>query len=642
MIKKLTLLAAVAMLLTSIAAPAREADAAALGSGMTKFRVYQNDMPLKEFAKEGDAIRYAGGYAYSHVETISDRKWLWDNFPRYKVYANGTSIAKWEFRTFDQAAAVAKTMKDAYVRDLQNVGWSFDTFSKFRLYQGDATLPNWGFRTLEDAKKEAKKWANAHIIDLSTNAWIWDNLTAAQVAAQKAADPVYQLELDGEPVPDSAVYSFLKDAVAASLQLPNSQVVHTGKDKIVYSNVPAYEVRQNGKLIKTYIGLEPAVKYAKTLANAEVLLEGKQLWSSYPYLEVYQGDKKIKTFHKLSSALAYAKYYANISIRTLDGRKLWNNAKTLQLLGWNGSSGSQTIMNHVANTQGLSIDSPTWFELTDADGTMKDTSDIAVVNALKEQDILVTPLVHNGFDRSLTTEFLTNKAAQTKFIGALVAKASALGVHGINLDFEEVAASDRAAFTAFVKQLTTAAHAKKLKVSIDLLRGDAAWNHLTAYDHAAIGAIVDTVIVMAYDEHWRGSKEPGSVAGLHWVEEGVKQYLDYGIPRSKLMLGIPFYVREWRIDAAGKLVDNRAILMKELPELIAEQNAVGVFDAESGQTKYTYVKDGYTHVFWAETHDTVLKRIAIAKKYDLAGVAFWRLGYEDADLWTKILRAKSS
>lgn len=642
MIKKLTLLAAIAVLLSSLAVPAREALAAVSGSGMTKFRVYQNDMPLKEFAREADAIRYAGGYAYSRVETIADRKWIWNNYPRYKVYANGTSTAKWEYRTYEQAVAVAKKMKDAHVRDLQNTGWSFETFARFRLYQGDATMPAWTFKTLEEAKKEAKKWANAHVIDLSTNAWVWDNLTAAQISAQKASDPVYQLVLDGERIPDSASYSFLKDAIAASLKIPNSQVVHAAKDKVVFSNAPAYEVRQNGKLIKTYIGLDPAVKYAKTLANAEVLLEGKQLWSSYPYLEVYQGDKKIKTFHTISSALAYAKYYANSSIRTIDGRKLWNNAKMLQLLGWNGSSGSQTIMSHVANTQGLSIDSPTWFELADDAGTMKDTSDIAVVKTLKEQGILVTPLVHNGFDRELTTEFLKNKAAQTKFIGALVSKTAALGVYGINLDFEEVAASDRAAFTAFVKQLTTAAHAKKLKVSIDLLRGDAAWNHLTAYDHAAIGAIVDTVIVMAYDEHWRGSKEPGSVAGLNWVEDGVKQYLDYGIPRSKLMLGIPFYVRDWRIDAAGKLVDNRAILMQELPELIAAQNAKGVFDPESGQTKYTYIQDGYTHVFWAETHETVLRRIAIAKKYDLAGVAFWRLGYEDAELWTKLLRAKSS
>ncbi|WP_240647388.1 glycosyl hydrolase family 18 protein [Paenibacillus nanensis] len=639
MAKKLMALAAIILFLQAVMAPA-QATTIAAASGMTKYRVYQNDKALKEFAKEADAIRYAKSYNYSHVETISGRKWVWDNFPRYKVYQNGSSSSKWEFRAYEQALALAKTMKNAHIRDMEGLGWTFETYANYRLYQGEITLPNWEFQSLEEAKKEAKKWGKVHVIDVNTNAWVWDNYTAAQISEKKKAQAVYQLVIDGEPIPDSKPYAFLKDAINVSNAIAGSQVVHTAKNKIVHSNVPSYEVYQSGRFIRSYIGLDDAVKYAKTLLNAEVLKDGKSLWSSYPYFEVYQSDRKIKSFQKLSSAMAYAQYYANITIRTIDGRALWSNIKSLQFLGWNGSSSSATILGHVAGTQGLDIDSPTWFELTSADGAMKDTSDPEVVKTLKAQGIQVMPLVHNGFDRELTTAFLKDGAAQTKFINALVNKASALGVYGINLDFEEVAAADRTAFTAFVQKLTTAAHAKKLKVSIDLLRGDASWNHRTAYDHAAIGAIVDTVIIMAYDEHWKGSKEPGSVGGLQWVEEGVKQYLDYGIPRSKLMLGIPFYVREWRIDADGKLVDNRAILMKDLPGLIAGTNAAKTFDPESGQYKYSYKKDGYTHVFWAENDDTVLKRIAIAKKYDLAGIAAWRLGYEDAELWTKMLRAK--
>ncbi|MFD0587011.1 glycosyl hydrolase family 18 protein [Paenibacillus sp. GCM10027627] len=637
--KKWSLLVAILLLVQAFAATGASVSAASQ-AGMTKYRVYQNDKALKEFVKEADAIRYAQGFGYSHVEQIADRKWLWDNFPRYKVYQNGKSTAKWEFRDYNGALAIAKTMKNVHIRDLETVGWAYESFSKYQLYQGDKTMPGWSFRTLDEAKKEAKKWGNAHIIELSSNSWVWDNLTASQIKAQSSAKAVYQLVVNGEAVAGKQPSSFLKTAVQASQKLAGSEVLNTATGTIVYSNVPSYEVRQNGKLIKSYIGLNSAVNYAKTLANAEVLKDGAALWSSYPYLEVYQGDKKIKTYHKLSTALSYAKGFANSSVRMLDGRAVWSNVKTLQFLGWNGSSNSSTILSHVANTQGLSIDSPTWFELTAADGTLKDMSDPAIVKTLKEKGVAVTPLVHNGFNRAMTTAFLKDEAAQTKFINALVNRSAELGVYGINLDFEEVAGADRAAYTAFVKKLTTAAHAKKLKLSIDLPRGSVSWNHLTAYDHAAIGAIVDTVIIMAYDEHWKGSEEPGSVAGLKWAEDGVKQFLDYGIPRSKLMLGIPFYVREWRIGVDGKLVDNRAILMKEVPRIIAENKAKGVFDPESGQWKYSYSKDGYTHVFWAETHDTVLARINIAKKYDLAGVAAWRLGYEDSELWTKMLQAR--
>ncbi|MNE41068.1 Glycosyl hydrolases family 18 [compost metagenome] len=145
---------------------------------------------------------------------------------------------------------------------------------------------------------------------------------------------------------------------------------------------------------------------------------------------------------------------------------------------------------------------------------------------------------------------------------------------------------------------------------------------------------------MAYDEHWSGSTTPGSVAGLTWAEEGVKQFLSYGIPRSKLMLGIPFYVREWKLDSSGKMVSNRAVYMKEVPALIESTNATGILDSASGQMKYTYEKDGFTYMFWAETEETVKARINIAKAYDLAGVAAWRLGYESSDLWTMMLRMK--
>ena len=110
--------------------------------------------------------------------------------------------------------------------------------------------------------------------------------------------------------------------------------------------------------------------------------------------------------------------------------------------------------------------------------------------------------------------------------------------------------------------------------------------------------------------------------------------------RSKLMLGIPFYSREWSIDAAGKLVGTRTLYMKDLPGIIQQQNAAGSFDPVSGQTKYTYMKDGLTYVFWAETANTVKARVALAKKYDLAGIAAWRLGYENADLWTMLLQQK--
>lgn len=623
---------------TLLAATGTIADAAA-SNLMTKYRVYQNDQALREFTTEAQAIAYAKKFGYSHVETIAGRSWVWDNLPRYKVYQNGQTLAKWEFRSYEQALAVAKTLTNVHIRDLENIGWKYASYAKYRLYQGDKTKASWNFTTLAAAKQEAKNWGNAHIIDLNTNKWVWGNLTTAQINNQRAATPVYQILVDGQPVQEDKLHSFLYDAINASAAFAGSVVMNTASGLVIHSNVPMYTVQQNGAKLKDLISLDAALQLAKQTSNAEILYEGNLIWSGIPYLSVYQGDSKLKAFNSRQGAVAFAKSYADSSVRTADGRSIWTNA-SLVYMAWNGSSTSSTIMSHVANTQGLTIDSPTWFELSAADGTLTDTSDQAIVTTLKEQGIQVMPLVHNQFNKKMTTEFLKNSTAQQAFISKLVARLMSIGAAGVNLDFEEVAGTDRSAYTTFVSALAKAVHAKGLRLSIDLPRGSLSWNHLTAYDHAALAPIVDTIVIMAYDEHWSGSDTPGSVAGLSWVEEGVKQFLSYGIPRSKLMLGIPFYIREWKLDGTGKLISNRAVFMKEVPNLIADNNATGVLDAESGQIKYKYVKDGFTYLFWAETEDTVKARIQIAKSYDLAGVAAWRLGYESFDLWIMMLRMK--
>lgn len=640
---KKKLIAAVTLLLLSsslLAGTSGSGVAEASASLVTKYRVYQNDQALREFPTESKAIAYAKNVSYSHVETITGRTWVWDNLPRYKVYKNGISSSAWEYRTYEQALAFAKTQRNVHIRDLENIGWKYANHAKFRLYQGDKTQPIWTFTTIEAAIQEAKKWSNAHIVDLTKNAWVWDNLTAAQKKDQRAAAAVYQISVDGVPANNGKLYGFLYDAIKSSSVILGSEVVNTATGIVLHSNVLAYEVIQNGKLIGAFINLDDAVALAKKTPNAEVMYKDNVWWSGVPYLTVFQGDKKLRSFNTRSGAIDFAKKYANAYVRTSDGRSVWNNAKSLVYLAWNGSASSSTVLSHVANTQGLSIDSPTWFELTAADGSINDTSDAELVKTLKEQGIRVSPLVHNQFNRKMTTAFLQDKAAQQAFITKLVGRLSEIKAFGLNLDFEEVAGADRASYTDFVKALTKAAHAKGLNVSIDLPRGSLSWNHLTAYDHTALSAIVDTIIIMAYDEHWSGSDTPGSVAGLPWVEEGIKQFLGYGIPRSKLMLGIPFYVREWKLDAAGKLVSNRAVLMKDIPELIADNKATGVPDAASGQIKYKYVKNGFTYLFWAETTETTKARVALATKYDLAGVAAWRLGYESADLWTMMLRMK--
>ncbi|MBJ6363620.1 glycosyl hydrolase family 18 protein [Paenibacillus sp. GCM10012307] len=607
-------------------------------AGTTAYRVYQNDNLLKEFVSKDQAVGYAKYFEYSHVERINGREWVWDNYPRYKVYQDGTSRTDWEYRTYSEALNKAKTMKDVHIRDLEQPGWVYSDYTTYQLYQGDKTYNSWGFSTLAAAKKEAAKWTGSHVMNKVSNSWVWDNLSASMKEEQRKSAPIYELLVDQQP--SGEVYSYLYDAIAAADQKPRSAVRNLKTGLIVHSTTAPYRALQNGRELGTFFSLDNAVKFAQSTALTQIVKDNKIYWTNVPYLQVKQGSQSLGYVHLKSSAIKLASGYSDSYTVNADGRRIWSNPKQLLYLGWNGSSASSTIVSQLSGTQGLDFNSPTWFELSSADGKLTDNSDAVLAQKLKQQGIKVLPLVHNQFDAALTTAFLKDAKAQERFIDALVSRLSALGVAGVNIDFELMSGKNRNAYSAFVAKLAQQAHANHLLVTIDVPRGSLSWNHLTAFDSEKLAASVDYIMIMAYDQYWSGSDSPGSVSGLKWAEEGIQEFLSYGIPRSKLILGIPFYSREWKLDSQSRIISSRAVPMKDIPSLIAQTGALASYDSQFSQTKYTYLKNGYTYVFWAETAETVQARLKLAKNYSLAGVAMWRLGYDSPELWPIMLQHK--
>ena len=609
----------------------------------SKYRVYQKDVAMREFSDRSEAIRYAKGLNDSYVENIGTREWVWNQFRQYKVYQGDYSNPAWEFYTLEGAIAEAKKWDNSSVRKLSDGGWVWDNYAAqhpgYTVYQGEKTLEHWTFATLEEAKREAKKWSNSHIIDNETNRWVWDNIPEARKEQLRSAEQTYRV-YQGTTTLDQWSFSSLQDAVNESVKWANSIVVNTASDKIVFENKHEFIILQNGARKSSAPSLPYAIRYAQKLENASILWNDKRIWTNEPYYEVYQSSNKIGAFTTPAEAAAFAAGYANSEVITLDGTRLWDNVKKLLYLAWNGDVKNNTLIEQVSQTQGLDIDSPTWFYLADASGKIRDESNPETLNWLHQQGIEVHPLVQNQFDAKLTTAFLADKAAQKRFIDSLVARLVELGADGVNIDFENMAASDRDRFTEFVKMLGEAAKAKGLTVSIDLLRGSVAWNHLTVYDHEKLHQYVDYVIIMAYDQFWKGSSSPGPVSGIGWAEQGVEEFLSFGIPRTKLIFGVPFYIRVWEVDTNGKLLSNRAVWIKDIDKEIEGAKVTRSFDERYGLEKVEYSKNGKMYVFWMESIETIQERVNIAKKHDLAGVAAWRLGYEPAELWTELLRMK--
>lgn len=604
----------------------------------TKYRVYQFDRSLKEFANEQEAIAYARQYAFSYVEEIGTRRWIYYDFPRYEVKQLDIHIGT--YRSLEEAKAEASKWSYSSIRDVHEPGWVAYYYPQYQLYQGDITFDHWKFNTLEEAQAEAVHWANAHIIDLNNNRWVWDNISEEKKAEFRERRPIYRV-YQGDYTQDDWVFGYMEDAIAESLKWANSHIINETNGRKIFSNEYNYYVYQNTMLLRRFVNIEEAIAYASLWANASIrTTSDREIWTNRPFYQVQEANKRPVSFATLTDALDYALEQPKAWIVNDRGRLIWDNSKRIKYWAWTGSATDTTIKNQVSNTLGLDVISPTWFELADASGNVKDTSSPELVKWLKERGLEIHPLITNQFNSDLTTRFLSNKEAQAKYINTIVNRTAELGLDGINIDFENMKGSDRDAYTEFVRDFTEAAHKKGLKISIDLPRGSVSWNHLTAFDHAELAHIVDYIVTMTYDHHYSGSPTPGSVAGLDWTEKGVQEFLSYGIPRDKLIMGIPFYIREWKLDQAGNIVSTRAIYSSAVNNIFATKDVTRTWDDRFGQYKIEYVEDGHTHVFWLEDENTIKERINIAKKYNLAAISAWRLGQEDPAFWQMMLLEK--
>ena len=124
---------------------------------------------------------------------------------------------------------------------------------------------------------------------------------------------------------------------------------------------------------------------------------------------------------------------------------------------------------------------------------------------------------------------------------------------GIDLDWEYPEAKDAANFLALLEELRRGIDAVRPGMRLSIAVGISPENYLAA-DLAAISRVVDQVGVMNYDYSGPWSKTTGLLAPLHaaagfrggTVDASIEAWADAGVPRAKLLMGLPFYGYGWR------------------------------------------------------------------------------------------------
>ena len=312
------------------------------------------------------------------------------------------------------------------------------------------------------------------------------------------------------------------------------------------------------------------------------------------------------------------------------------------LVFWDQARGFEAI---AANADLFSEVSPFWYHVA-ADGSVVPYTtaagatyeDAAIIAFLRERNILVMPTVANivngVWNGPLVSKLIADATLSSRNINNLVQLAVTRQYDGIDLDYEDLAASDRAAFSAFVNRLAVALHAQGKLLSVNVYAKTSepgGWDGPKAQDWAAIGLAADQVRIMSYEYHWSTS-EAGPISPIDWVTD-VMWFARATIPRDKIMQGVPLYGYDW-VGRSGT-----AIVWQEAMAL-ANQHGVAIkWDAPSASPWFEYVRQNVRHTVWFENSWSLDEKLQVALAVDVGGVTLWRLGGEDPDNWNA-LRAR--
>lgn len=286
------------------------------------------------------------------------------------------------------------------------------------------------------------------------------------------------------------------------------------------------------------------------------------------------------------------------------------------------------------NATNVDVISPTWFELDGTDGDITSLADLNYVRWAHDNGYQVWALFNNlksGYTRDMTHQVLSSTEKRAKVIEQLMAYCELYELDGINIDLEAIPEADGPYYVQFVKELSVYLKLNGLAASADLPVVKSWTMH---YGRAEISKYLDYVMVMGYDEHWGTSPVAGPVASITWTDEGISETLKE-VPKEKLIIGIPFYTRIWyeeTIDGEVK-VSSKAYSMDYAKEVMDEHNVEWVWDDEIKMHYAEFTQDGIRHRMWLEDLQSVEERMKVAQKYDVGGVASWKIGLENDGVW---------
>ena len=288
--------------------------------------------------------------------------------------------------------------------------------------------------------------------------------------------------------------------------------------------------------------------------------------------------------------------------------------------------------------EGVNVVSPSFFYI-DANGKFVDQvgeSGKRYIEWAHSNGYKIWPMLKND-EAGIkgTSAILNSYEKRQELIENIVEVCVAYQLDGINIDFENMYQADKDKFSRFIIELDPRMKEIGVVVSVDVTAPDGDPNWSLCYDRNVIGHVADYLVFMAYDQYGTSSTKPGTTAGLNWVETNLKKIIEYDeVDTDKIILGIPFYTRQWKVNSNGEITGRSTVSMlnTKIPNGVEKQ-----WDENLQQYYIEYAADKNTTVkMWIEDGTSIAAKVALITKYNLAGTSGWRKDFETSNVWSII------
>lgn len=438
-------------------------------------------------------------------------------------------------------------------------------------------------------------------------------------------------------VPAKKINGVIYVPVEELQKMYNIAVVHNEKLIITTDNIEYKEIKMNQK--------EKVKLYKKQLSLTTGKVKAGEI------LTVFSGEEseeyaKVRT---PNGDLGYVKRRDLDGTIVLDKKIIEDNKNAITKkinLTWEYAENYTPNRLEQEKIEGLNIISPTWIYMKNTSGDIKfNTLSSEYIRWAKSKGYTLWPTLKNdsmGIEK--TSALVTDMYARENIISNVVELALKYGFEGINIDFENMKLKDKDEFSQFIREFSATLRRNNLIASVDVNVPDGSETWSLCYDHKAISDACDYLMLMAYDQY--GRTKAGPVASLTWVENNINKVIERErVDSKKLVLCVPFYskYRKDKITMSGdeeilKGISTSTLYMKSVKNYLANPKFKGsvTWDEELGQYYVEYRNQNILERIWAEDENALKEKVKLVNKYNLAGVASWRWGFETPESWQVI------